>query len=88
MDEHMTIHLFLKPAADEQVNDLKNRLKKYNIISGPSIEDNTVWILTGNKADLKKALIEVFYVWNGICPILPEELMSEEDANKFDWNEK
>lgn len=88
MNELMTIHLFLVSAADEQVNYLKNKLKKYNIISGPSIEDNAVWILTGTKTDLKRALTEVFYVWNGICPILPEELMSEEDANKFDWSEK
>ena len=88
MDELTTIHLFLTSASDAQVNLLKNRLKKYNIISGPSIEDNTVWILTGTKTDLKRALTEVFFVWCGICPILPEERMSEEDAHKFDWNEK
>ena len=89
MDELLTIRLFLNHGNENQINELKKLLKeRYNIIGGPSIEDDTVWILTGSKSCLKNALSEVFNVWSGPCPILPEELMSEEDANKFDWNEK
>lgn len=88
MDNLLTIHLFLNHGTSEQINELKSRLNEFNVIAGPSIEDDTVWILTGTNRDLKKALTEVFNVWNGNCPILPEEIMSEEDADKFNWNEK
>lgn len=87
MDNLLTIHLFLNKGTQDQIKELKDQLKEFNVIAGPSIEDDTVWILTGTKTDLKKALTEVFNVWNGNCPcpILPEEIMSEEDANKFGW---
>lgn len=88
MAELLTIHLFLNNGTSEQINELKSRINEFNVIAGPSIEDDTVWILTGNKVDLKRALTEVFNVWNGPCPILPEELMSEEDAEQLSpWKE-
>ena len=82
MNELLTIKLFLNHGTIDQINELKKLFKeRYNIIAGPSDEDNTVWILTGSKSCLKNALFEIFNVLGGPCPISPEKLMNKEDAN-------
>lgn len=90
MDEFITIRVFSNYGTPEQVKEFQGILREHNVNAEFLSKDkeDCVWLLSGTRLNLKRVLWEYFNVWRGVCPILPEELMCDEDIELLgSWND-